>query len=55
VYKTKVERTPTLLRHIFAAAEHIWNHSEVIAEATHLLMHAEKCVESQGGHFEQLL
>jgi hypothetical protein len=48
VYKTKVETRPALLLPIFAAAEHIWNHPENIAEATQLLlMRAEKCTESK--------
>jgi len=41
---------------IFAAAEHVLNHPDNIASATQsLLMHAEKCVVTGGGHFEQLL
>jgi hypothetical protein len=48
-------KTP-LLRRIFAAAQHILNHPETIAKAAlSLLMRAENCIESQGGHFEQLL
>jgi len=40
----------------FAAAEHIRTHSDNIASATQsLLMRAENCVATGGGHFEQLL
>jgi hypothetical protein len=56
VCKTKVNTRPALLRCTFAAAEHMWNQPETIAEATQsLLMRSEKCIESQGGYFEQLL
>jgi hypothetical protein len=56
VCRTKVDRTPALLFHIFAAAQHIRNHSEAVVEVTQLLlMHAEKCIESQDGHSEQFL
>jgi hypothetical protein len=56
VFETKVDIRAALLRHIFAAAEHIRDHPETITEATQsLLMHAEKFIESQGGNFEQLL
>jgi hypothetical protein len=42
VYETKFDRRPSLLRRIFAAAEHIKNHPETTAEATQsLLMRAE--------------
>ena len=38
------------------AAEHIRNHPDNVASATQsLLMRAEKCIATGGGHFEQLL
>jgi hypothetical protein len=41
---------------IFAAAEHIRNRPDNVASATRaLLMHAENCLATGGGHFEQLL
>jgi len=41
---------------IFAAAEHIRNHPDNVASATQsLLMRAEYCLATGGGHFEQLL
>jgi len=41
---------------IFAAAEHIRNHPNNIGSTTQsLLMRAENCIASGGGHFEQLL
>jgi hypothetical protein len=56
VYETKVDSKVALGRRIFAAAEHICNHPHNIAFATQsLLMHAEKCIATRGGHFEQLL
>ena len=56
VYETKVESRAALHDRIFAAAEHICNHSDNIASATQsLLMHAENCIGTGGGHFEQLL
>jgi len=56
VYKTKVESRAALRYHIFAAAEHIRNHPDNVASATQsLLMRAEKCVATGGGHFVQLL
>jgi len=40
----------------FVAAEHIRNHPDNIASATQsLLMRAENCIATGGGHFEQLL
>ena len=42
--------------HIFAVAEHIHNHPDNVASATwSLLMRAENCIATGGGHFEQLL
>ena len=56
VYETKVESRAALRDRIFAAAEHISNHSDNIASATHsLLMRAENCIATGGGHFEKLL
>jgi hypothetical protein len=54
VYETKVDSRAALRHRIFAAAEH--NYPDNIASATHsLMMHAEKCIATGGGHFEQLL
>ena len=56
VYETKVESRAALRDHIFAVAEHICNHPDNIASATQsLLMRAENCIATGGGHFEQLL
>ena len=56
VYETKVELRAALRDRIFAAAEHIRNHPDNIASATHsLLMRAENCIATGEGHFEQLL
>jgi len=56
VYEIKVDSRAALHRHIFVAAEHISNHPDNIASATQsLLMHAENCIETGLGHFEQLL
>ena len=56
VYETKVDSRAALRHHIFAVAEHIRNYPDNIASATQsLLMHAEKCITTGGGHFEQLL
>jgi len=56
VYETKVESKAALRHHIFAAAEHIHNHPDNTASATQsLLMHAENCIATGGGHFEQFL
>ena len=56
VYETKVDTRAALRDHIFAAAEHIRNHPVNITSATQsLLMHAENCIATGGGHFEQLL
>ena len=54
VYETKVHSRAELRHRIFAAAEHIRNHPDDIASAT-LLMCAENCITTGGGHFEQLL
>jgi len=56
VYETKVDSRAALHHHIFAAAGHIRNHPDNIASSTQsLLMHAENCIATEGGHFEQLL
>jgi len=56
VYETKVESRAALRDCIFAAAEHISNHPDNVDSATQsLLMRAEKCIATGGGHFEQLL
>jgi len=56
VYETKVDSRAALCHRIFAAAEHIRNRPDNIASATQsLLMRAENCVATGGGHFEQLL
>jgi len=56
VYETKVDSRAALRHRIFAAAEHIRNHPDNIASATQsLLMRAENCIATGGGHFEQLL
>jgi len=56
VYEIKVDSRAALCHSIFAAAEHIRNHPANIASATQsLLMRAEKCIATGGGHFEQLL
>jgi len=56
VYETKVNSKAELRHRIFAAPEHIRIHSDNIASATQsLLMRAEKCIATGGGHFEQLL
>ena len=52
VYETKVESRAALRDSIFAVAEHIRNHPDNIASATHsLLMCAEKCIATGGGHW----
>ena len=51
VYKTKVESKAALHDRIFAAAEHICNNPDNVASATQsLLMRAEKCIATGGGH-----
>ena len=56
VYDTKFESRAALRDRIFAAAEHIRKHPDNIASATqYLLMRAENCIATGGGHFEQLL
>jgi len=56
VYETKVDSRAALCHRIFAVAEHIQNRPDNIASATQsLLMRAENCITTGGGHFEQLL
>jgi len=56
VYETKVESRAALRRRIFAAAEQIRNHPHNISSATgSLLVRAENCIATGGGHFEQVL
>ena len=56
MYETKVDSRAELRHRIFAAAEHIRNHPDNIASATQsLLMSAENCIATGGGHCEQLL
>ena len=56
VYETKVDSRTALHHRIFAAAEHIRNHPDNSAAATQsLVMRAEYCIATGGGHFEQLL
>ena len=56
VHESKVESRAALRDRIFAAAEHIRNHPDNVASATQsLLMCAENCIATGGGHFEKLL
>ena len=56
VYETKVDSRAALRRRTFAAAEEIRNHPHNIASATEsLLIRAENCIATGGGHFEQVL
>ena len=56
VYETKVDSRAALRCRIFAAAEQIRNHPHNIATASgSLLIRAENCIATGGGHFEQLL
>jgi len=56
VYETKVQSRAALRERSFAEAEHIRNPPENVTSATQfLLMRAEKCKATGGGHFEQLL
>jgi len=53
VYETKVDSRAALCHHISVAAGHISNHPDNIASATQsLLMRAENCIATGGGHFE---
>ena len=56
VYETKVTTRAELRDRIFAAAEQIRNHPHNTASANEsLLMRAENCIATGGGHFEKLL
>ena len=56
VYETKVESRAALRDRIFSVAEHIRDHPDNVPSATQsLLMRAENCIATGGGHFEQLL
>ena len=56
VYENKVHSRAELHHRIFAVVEHIRNHPNNIVSATQsLLMCAENCIATGGGHFEQLL
>ena len=56
VYETKVDSREELRHRIFAAAVHIRSHPDSIASAIQsLLLRAENCIGTGGGHFEQLL
>ena len=53
---TKVHSRAELHHCIFALAEHICNHPDNIASATQsVLLHAENCIATGGGHLEQVL
>ena len=55
VYETKVDSRAALRDRIFAAADHV-NHPHKISSATEsLLIRAENCIATGGGHFEQVL
>jgi len=56
VYESKFDSKAALRRRIFAAAEHKRNHPHNISSATEsLLIRAENCIATRGGHFEQIL
>jgi len=56
VYETKDDSRSALRDHIFVAADHIGNHPHNISSATEsLLIRAENCIATEGGHFEQVL
>jgi len=56
VYETKVESRAALHVRIFAAAEHIRNHPDNDLSATwSLLIRAENCLATGGGHFVNLM
>jgi len=56
VYEIKVDSRTALRHRVFAVAEHIHNHPDNNVSATQSLsMHAEKCIATGGGHFEQFL
>ena len=56
VYETKDDSRAALRRRIFSAAEQMRNHSHNIPSVTgSLLVRAEKCIATGGGHFEQVV
>ena len=56
VYETKVDSKTAMCYRILAAADHIRNQPDITACATQsLLMCAENCIATGGGHFEQLM
>ena len=56
MYDTKVYSQAALRDRIFEAAEHIRNHPNNFGSANQsLLMRAENCIATGGGHFEKLL
>jgi len=56
VYETKVDTQTAMCHRILAAAEQIRNQPDNTACATQsLLMCAENCIATGGGHFEQLM
>ena len=56
VYESKVDSRTVLRDRIFAAAEQIGNHPDNIVSAIQsLLVRADNCLATRGGHFEQLL
>ena len=56
VYETKVDSRAALRCRVSAAAQHIRNHPHNISSATEsLFIHAENCIATGGGHFEQVL
>jgi len=56
VYETNFDSRAALCDRIFAAADHIRNHPRNISSATEsLLIRAENCLSTGGGHFKQVL
>ena len=56
VYESKVESRGSLLRRNFPAAEQIKINPHIISSSTgSLLVHAEKCIATGRGHFEQII
>jgi len=55
-YETKVDSRAALRDRIFATADHIRNHPHNNSSATEsILIRAENCIATGGGHFEQVL
>jgi hypothetical protein len=55
VYETKVDSREAQRHQIFAVAEHIRNHPDIVSATQSQLMRAENCIATGGGHFEQLM